>query len=92
VRRQSEAATALWILRGGLRQANPKRSRATLASALQNEFFSSLLGGNPQLLFSNRPRGEASGLKSKKKRQLLRYFFLNSFQVSIIRVICALIP
>jgi hypothetical protein len=30
---------------GVVRFANPKRSRATLASALQNEFFSSLLGG-----------------------------------------------
>jgi len=33
-----------------LRLANPKRSRATLASALQNEFFSSLLGNNIDLL------------------------------------------
>jgi hypothetical protein len=29
---------------GVLRLANPKRRRAPLASALQNEFFSSLLG------------------------------------------------
>ena len=32
---------------GVLRLAYPKRSRATLASALQKEFFSSLLGFQP---------------------------------------------